>query len=296
MCRSNILFLMAATAILQACSPRGQADLETTLQPGALSKDEKIAIALAGFSPDGAIKKDGGYIVESDIFLTAAALQRLKADTGAPSVRIAQTEQYRTTRLITRLPRVLAVAVDAGSSNPIFIAAANVAIARYNALGLRLKFKRVSSAADADIVIKGKGMGEPTAGSAFILGLSSGFPDTNGDPASPITLNNQYFNTAYKDTLFLGSVIAHEIGHTIGFRHTDYADRSYSCGRTSWYDFLKMFGIDMYNEGVSDVGAIHIGGTPSTPDAASWMLACVQTGSSRWFNANDRIALNAMYK
>lgn len=296
MCRSKTLFFMAAIAALSACNPAGQTDLETTVNPGSLSKDEKIAIALAGFSPDGAIKKNGGYIVEDDIFLTADALQKLKADTTAPSVRIAETEQYRTTRLVGRLPRVLTVAVDAGSSNPVFIAAANLAIAKYNALNLRLKFKRATSTTGADIVIKGQGLGAPASGSTFILGLSSGFPDESGEPASPVTLNNQYFTSAYKDTLFLGAVIAHEIGHTIGFRHTDYADRSYSCGRTAWYDFLKLFGIDLYNEGASDVGAIHISGTPSTADAASWMLACIKTGSSRWFNANDIKALNALYK
>ncbi len=79
------------------------------------------------------------------------------------------------------------------------------------------------------------------------------------------------------------SVIQHEIGHCIGMRHTDYMDRSYSCGGTAT------------KEGASNVGAIFIPGTASGPDAASWMLAC-SNGGDRTFNSNDVIGLNYLYK
>jgi predicted Zn-dependent protease len=84
-------------------------------------------------------------------------------------------------------------------------------------------------------------------------------------------------------TSYLATILAHEIGHCIGFRHTDYMDRSYSCGGA------------YTNEGASSVGAIHIPGTPTTADATSWMLACIGTGQSRPFNTNDRTALNYLY-
>jgi hypothetical protein len=78
------------------------------------------------------------------------------------------------------------------------------------------------------------------------------------------------------------TVIAHEIGHCIGFRHTDYMNRSYSCGIGG-------------NEGDGGVGANLIPGTPSGPDAASWMLACLSSTTDRTFNDNDVIALNYLY-
>jgi hypothetical protein len=77
--------------------------------------------------------------------------------------------------------------------------------------------------------------------------------------------------------------MAHEVGHCIGFRHTDYADRSYSCGGA------------YANEGASSVGAIYIPGTAVGPDPNSFMLACIGRNENRPFNANDRTALNYLY-
>jgi hypothetical protein len=76
-------------------------------------------------------------------------------------------------------------------------------------------------------------------------------------------------------------VIAHEIGHCIGFRHTDYVNRA-SCGSTS-------------GESAGTIGAVHIPGTPTTVSGSynSWMMAC--TNGSPLFNAEDGIALNEVY-
>jgi hypothetical protein len=78
--------------------------------------------------------------------------------------------------------------------------------------------------------------------------------------------------------------MAHELGHCIGFRHTDYMNRSYSCGSGG-------------NEGqtTTGVGAVLIPGTPSGPDAKSWMLACIGSGVNRPFNSNDKVALAYLY-
>ena len=73
------------------------------------------------------------------------------------------------------------------------------------------------------------------------------------------------------------------MGHCIGFRHTDYMNRSYSCGCSA------------VNEGASSVGAILIPGTPSGPDSGSWMLSCIGSGQNRPFNNNDKTALSYLY-
>jgi hypothetical protein len=61
-------------------------------------------------------------------------------------------------------------------------------------------------------------------------------------------------------------------------------NRSFSCGTGG-------------NEGqeTTGVGAVHIPGTPTGPDAASWMLACIGNGVNRPFNSNDKTALNYLY-
>jgi hypothetical protein len=60
-------------------------------------------------------------------------------------------------------------------------------------------------------------------------------------------------------------------------------NRQYSCGGQA------------VNEGASAYGAVHIPGTPTGPDPNSWMLACINSGGDRPFNANDRTALNYLY-
>ena len=83
----------------------------------------------------------------------------------------------------------------------------------------------------------------------------------------------------------IATIIAHEMGHCIGFRHTDYFDRSISCGGGT------------SNEGDGGVGANHIPGTPTGADLqgnGSWMLACTD-GSNRDFTNADVTALNYLY-
>ena len=115
------------------------------------------------------------------------------------------------------------------------------------------------------------------------------------DPAtaSPLVFPETVFNapashiSAYlgsnPGTNYLGTILAHEMGHCIGFRHTDYMNRSFSCGGSA------------VNEGASTVGAVLIPGTPSGPVSGSWMLACIGSGQNRPFNSSDIVALNYLY-
>src|SRR4030095_5683097 len=143
--------------------------------------------------------------------------------------------------------------------------------ARYNALGLLVKFQIVSSGW-AQISVN------DVSGQSYIA--SSGFPTSNVNPSPFIKFNTAYANW---NANTLTTVIAHEMGHCIGFRHTDYMDRSYSgCPGPP-------------TEASAPWGAIHIPGTPTGPDPNSWMLACIGNGMNRPFNANDKIALNYLY-
>ncbi|MCG7856569.1 zinc-dependent metalloprotease [Flavihumibacter sediminis] len=233
--------------------------------------DEVVAsISKLGFSTHNIMAAEGGYVVEGDIFIPSNELNR---SLSGAIVRVGESEQYRTTNLVTGLPRVITVSVDSKLSSK-YVTATDAALARYNAQNLTITFQRVASG--GNIVLKS------SPRNAQYL-ASAGFPTAQGNPHNSVLINNWYMDRNGWDGGTLVSVIAHEFGHCIGFRHTDYMDRSYSCGGGT------------ANEGASTVGAVHIPGTPTTADPNSWMLACIGNGVDRPFNANDRTALSYLY-
>jgi hypothetical protein len=237
----------------------------------------RAQIRALGFNDQNAKATADGYLVEGDIFLTAAELQA--AAPSSPELVYAQEEHYRTNNLVnTSYYPTIKVALNNSSSahQAVFSAALDEAIRRYNAEGLRVKFQRVTSGANTTVV-------------AFYevsntLG-SAGFPTSTGAPYSQVRMNTYWYSTGTgtSNINYIATIMAHELGHCIGFRHTDYMNRSYSCGGTAT------------NEGSAGVGAVYIPGTPSGPSASSWMLACVGSGVNRPFTSADRTALNYVY-
>lgn len=238
-------------------------------QDQAIPESVLAAIGQAGFSKDNVIREGAGYIVEGDIYIDES---HLRTQPGWFTMTIAATEQYRTTNLVNSLPRTITVSVNSKMPNAYegdlgYVAQA---LTRYNVENLQIKFQLVSSGGEIDIV---------NANGSYLA--SAGFPTSTGDPYNQVKVNTRSLNGQPTNTIV--SVIAHELGHCIGFRHTDYMDRSYSCGGAT------------SNEGASSVGAILIPGTPSGPDPNSWMLSCIGSGQNRPFNNNDKTALNYLY-
>ncbi len=260
--QSNWLFF---ATLLAGLFIAGCAKDTKELSQQAISQEVLNQIKDMGFSTTDVQVIEEGYLVEGDIVITHEQLGQLDPWT---TLRIAETEQYHTTNLVTGLPRVITVS-SSGQVNANVSSAIDVAIARYNAENLGLTFTRVGSGGDINIKV--------VNGGNFIA--SAGFP-SGGNPYDLVKFNKQYQNWGNST---LATVFAHEIGHCIGFRHTDYMDRSYSCG--GGYS----------NEGAGSVGAVHIPGTPTGPDAASWMLACLGNGTNRPFNNNDKTALDYLY-
>ncbi|MBC9913886.1 M57 family metalloprotease [Chitinophaga varians] len=227
-------------------------------------------IRALGFNTKDLQRIDSGYLVERDILLYERDL-----GPAGPALRVAATEQYRTTQLVGGLPRELRVRTVNLSS--VYVAAVQQAINNYNALNLDLTFKYVTTTT-ADITVQGACL------SAGQLGFS-GFP-VNGHPYPTITINTCSSQLG-NNVDFIRHVVEHEMGHTIGLRHTDWNNSSYSCGSGS-------------NEGAGTAGAIPIPGTPTGPDAGSFMLACYSLGTtgdpSGSFTANDRLALEYLYR
>jgi hypothetical protein len=266
--------LIAGISIVTFVSCQKEKVAKTPDQTAAIPQAVLNQIASLGFSTTDVHKIGEDYLVENDILLTKSDLAK---GFSGPVLRVANTEQYRTTNLVTGLPRVITVKV-ATSLGTAFVSGADLAISRYNALGLSITFQRITSGT-ANITISGFNQG-PSGG--YITLGSSGFP-SGGNPYNSIQMNtNAAAYGTNPNVNYVGSVIQHEIGHTIGLRHTDYFNRAYSCGGTA------------SNEGSAGIGAILIPGTPSGGDPNSFMLAC-SNGGNRTFNANDIIALNYLY-
>jgi len=268
----SLAFLTAGIVCMVSCKKQSA----SVSADGTISTETLGKIKALGFSDQNVRMADEGegYLVEGDIVLTDDLLNGVN---DQKLLRIANTEQYRTTNLVTGLPRTITVKVT--NLGTAYVQGADLAIARYNALNLQIRFQRITSGS-ATITIRGFNQG-PSGG--FITLGSSGFPTSTGNPYGTIKMNtNPAAYGSNPDVNYVGSVIQHEIGHCIGMRHTDYMNRAYSCGGSA------------VNEGASNVGAILIPGTPSGPDANSWMLAC-SNGGNRTFNANDVVALNYLY-
>jgi hypothetical protein len=260
---------LKATVVMAACGVMFCACRKNvaTEQVASPSNEALAKIYALGFSNKNvSMDEDGNYVVEGDIVLSQASLN---AAPDMQFLRVGAEEQYRTYNLVTGLPRVIKVSVSSKLPSS-YKAALDEALGRYNAENLLITFQRVSSNADIEIV---KAAGNYLA--------SAGFPTSTGAPYNQVKVNSSSLNGQPQATV--ASVLAHELGHCIGFRHTDYMNRAFSCGGQA------------VNEGASTIGAVFIPGTNANPDPNSWMLSCIGSGQNRPFNANDKVALGYLY-
>jgi hypothetical protein len=254
----------AATLSLASCQKQEEVAVKEDISAETLSQ-----IKALGFGTADAKVVAGGVLVEGDILLTKEALS---GKNESSFLRVGDDEQYRTNNLVSvGTGRTVSIRVSTALPSA-YITATDELIRRYNAQNLRIRFVRVTSG--GSIVF----LAAPS-GSEYLA--SAGFP-ANGNPYGSVSINVGAIGTANAST-YIATILAHEVGHCIGFRHTDYMSRQYSCGGTA------------VNEGASTVGAVYIPGTPSGPDPNSWMLACIGSGADRPFNANDRTALAYVY-
>jgi hypothetical protein len=177
------------------------------------------------------------------------------------------------------LPRNITVALDSKlKAKAGYNEALTEMVKRYNAEGLRITMSVVSSGAAITF---------SDAHGKFLA--SSGFPTSSGNPYNQVKVNSQSIGKGTSSTFinFCATILAHKTGHCIGFRHTDFYNRSISCGGSPT------------NEGASTVGAINIPRTPTLNDpvdGSSWMLACISLNQNRPFSSYDNIALDYLYK
>ena len=219
----------------------------------------------AGFPADDITVVEGLVYTGRDAQVTLeASREMLTADPGE--------EQYRTTNLVSLTLDTICVDGSRLGKEP-FNTALNNALANYNNLNLTFHMVRTSgNAAGCDALISIRLSG-PTGG-------SSGFP-SGGLPFNSIQVGR---GLSSFQTSTVAHVLTHELGHCVGFRHSDFFDRSISCGGQPT------------NEGDGGVGAILIPGTPSGATVGgSVMNSCFRTVEAGVFTSTDITALNALY-
>ena len=219
----------------------------------------------AGFRADDIMVVDGVVYTGRDAAVSLeASREMLTPESGK--------EQYRTTNLVSLTLDTICVNGSRLTKEP-FNTALNNALANYNNLNLTFHMVRTSgnqAGCDALISIRLSGP----------VGGSSGFP-SGGLPFTSIQIGK---GLSSFQTSTVTHVITHELGHCVGFRHSDFFDRSISCGGQP------------SNEGDGGVGAILIPGTPSGATVGgSVMNSCFRTVEAGVFTSTDKTALNALY-
>jgi hypothetical protein len=277
--------LFVCLSIITSCKKSESIPIENSISNPILEK-----LKAAGFdTSEGLTKFQDGYLVEYDIFLTEEAINRLN-DSSFVKIPVKLTtsnkkvqskspiSHYTSDKLVGAhfaSQRNIQIYMDT-SFGTYLLSALDQAISRYNSLELSVKFTRTTNSSLANITFA------PVSSATFLM--SSGIPDAAGNPYHQILVNTSYFNPT-TNRADATSVLAHEIGHAIGFRHTDYMNRFFSCYKPN----------DPFNnEGSAPHGANYVPGTPSDPIAGSWMLSC-SDGSDRPFTESDIIALKGTY-
>ncbi len=277
--KKSIFSAILGIAILGFTSCQSEAD-ESQETEQSLLASQIASLGLASETMyEAEMEGKLGFVVEGDIFLDKEMVLQLLKEKESETFEATPSKHYVTPSL---LPRNRAVTVDVyfdSSFSSTMRAAFNEALLRYNELNLNVSFRSTSSQSASDIAILLRDIPNTPDG-GVVLGRSAGFP-RNQQPATPITLNSRIFGS--RTPADAPTVIAHEIGHAIGFRHTDLFDRSFSCG-----------GQPVNEQSFPNPGALFVPGTPRGPENGSYMLAC-SDGSDRPFTNADRTALRFVY-
>jgi len=259
----KLVSFITAMLFLVAC------EQSTTPETVAPSENDQIKAHLvnSGFSVRSIEFKDDKVILGSDaFFLRADLLEDIAA------LKDSREKQYSTNYTVSA-SNVSNITVNITGLTSEWQTITRYAIAQWNGInGSALNFVETTKK-KADIKMAMGYLG--TSGTL----ASASFPNRRGKPGKTITVNTVDYGLTTSEKRF---TMIHEMGHCIGFRHTNWFDRN-SDGNQTTND----------NEGVGSVGANHIPGTPTGLDPNSVMNAIVDSWSG--FGNYDKVAVQVLY-
>jgi hypothetical protein len=294
----RITLALAAAFALAACQDQPAAP---AMKPAAgIPAADRAAIEALGFSAAGAVDAGDHYLVEGDVALSKHTLRGVPAapargvhyfgplaaymaQNGGPggvagrlglSRSPAGGPRFQTIASTLASPsrvRNIKVNVSGISGRPTWVAAVRLAIQHWTDIAGCAVTMVESGPADISVV----NFYDPNPVNGSITVAYSDYPKdaTNGGPGPQVHINTAIYDVVYSDAQ-KEWVMSHELGHTLGFRHTNWSTNPNP-------------------EAVSPWGAGLVPNTPVT-DTASVMNRGVLPG---WhgFSANDQKAAIWMY-
>ena len=284
--------IIALSAMVAGVFVSCQKDDVNQVQPESsleLSKSHIEALQKAGVNPIGAtyqmvqhfdekpyqVIATGNMNGVKDLLLDVSKLEEYALGSGE-----GDTRQYRTNNLISSRNRTIDILGYTGSCCALsgnMRTGLQWAVNNYNRINTTLNFRLTfgTNYQAADMVVYNNG-GSGAGGQAE-------FP-SGGRPGKFIQILD---GTGRLSNNLNEHVIGHEMGHAVGFRHTDYARRK----------------CDGSNEGTAgSIGAVHIPGTPTANrwgqsglDSGSLMISCFDGSEDGEFSNADITALEFLY-
>lgn len=264
MTRSVRRFRLALPAFLLSAALAACEDSTSTLSPADTELARKVAAM--GFDASTMVVRGDQVFVEGDIILT-------KAEILSPRL------QYSSTNRVSSSYSNISVNYSAVTSqSSAWSTAVYNALSKWNTIPGANVYLSAGSGGSATITVS---FGQ-CAGGTNVIACAT-FPRADGTPGPVIVIDTDYKNQLTSSQK-LGAVV-HELGHTLGFRHTNWNNRQCSYGPCS--------------EGEDTVGAVHITGTPTSStggpvsDGSSIMNATVTPWNG--FSYFDRVATRMLF-
>lgn len=254
---------VAAIAVVFAASCAGEKDevpIQKNTATPVVAESVRTEIRTLGFSDSAVVELKDYYLVEGDVLLP-------KSIFGAKSGR---KDQYRTNNVVDLNNNNISVVIDASmptSGADVWHHAIRRAVDQWNIVqGCRINLG-VTGYSTGNIVIRNDNGQLPDGTIA-----AASFP-ANGLAGMEILVNVDFNgNMTVSDGTKLYNIV-HELGHCIGFRHSNWQARG---------------------ESISPSGAVLIAGTP-TSDANSVMNGGTALNTWAGFSTGDRTAAQTLY-